>query len=141
MNAHICPGCSKAVVQLKASDGRHYDYEIDTDPPEPHVCQLNLQEGLRRKNEALAFLERTNKKLTETLRNIAAKISTQNGEVCADDVRTYLMSGQMQVPESRMGTIFRGRYWEWTGRRKNSRWPPNHAREIKVWKWVGPPPP
>jgi len=139
MKVHLCPGCCKAVMQLKASDDKFYDYEINTNPPEAHRCQLNLQEGMRRKNEALALLERTNKGLTETLRNIAAKISLSYGEVSADEVRTYLMSNQMPVPESRMGTIFRGRHWEFTGMRKRSSWPRNHAREIKIWRWVGPP--
>jgi hypothetical protein len=36
------------------------------------------------------------------------------------------------------GSIFKGREWEFTGQRVLSARTTNHARELKVWRYVGP---
>jgi len=35
------------------------------------------------------------------------------------------------------GSVFKGGNWKFTGHRVMSKRPSNHAREIKVWRWVG----
>jgi len=36
-----------------------------------------------------------------------------------------------------MGSLFKGKRWEFTGQRIKSIRKSAHAREIKVWRWVG----
>jgi len=72
----------------------------------------------------------------EAMRDHARVISLMTGEVTADDVRQHAREMEWQ-PESpnAFGAVFRGRHWLCIGRTK-SKHPGNHAREIRVWKWV-----
>ena len=94
------------------------------------------QLGLALKQRGLDAVEESNLTWVEAMRDHARVISLMTGEVTADDVRQHAREMEWQ-PESpnAFGAVFRGRHWLCIGRTK-SKHPGNHAREIRVWKWV-----
>jgi len=59
-----------------------------------------------------------------------------NGSVSADDLRRYADKHNDQPGHvNAWGSVFRGAGWRMVGRMKSTI-PSNHAREIKVWRWV-----
>jgi hypothetical protein len=96
--------------------------------------QLGLP--LRLKSRGLDAVENANLTWVETMREHAKVISLTLGEVTADDVRQFARDIEWQ-PESpnAYGAVFRGKHWQCIGRTK-SKHPGNHAREIRVWRWV-----
>ena len=77
----------------------------------------------------------------EWARDLAREIARGRAdrEVTADDVGRELKRHGLDSTflGAGAGSLFKGSEWEWTGRRVNSMRMKNHAREIRVWRWVG----
>lgn len=86
------------------------------------------EEGINRAAEAAG----SNLELARQAAKDAALKNSDN-EVTIDDVRDALDFNL--GPAS--GAVFRGSDWQFTGKRVKSTFPANHAREIKVWRYVG----
>ena len=68
--------------------------------------------------------------LLERARQIALQFAHKNGTVTADDV-----AFRMDKPLGpAAGSIFKTKDFEFTGERRQSTRPDNHARELKVWR-------
>ena len=94
------------------------------------------QLGLQLKQRGLDAVEQSNLSWVEEMRQFARNLSLWNGQVCADDVRrrAHSLDWPPDSPNA-YGAIFRGKHWRCIGRKKSEH-PGNHAREIRVWKWV-----
>lgn len=70
----------------------------------------------------------------------AMRINLLEGSVTTDELRLYAEQNRL-LPhhDNCWGAIFRGPRWQVIGRRP-SRWASCHAREIKIWRYVGPVP-
>lgn len=68
-------------------------------------------------------------------REIAIRLAIQNGETHADAVGEELerLHGIKSLGPS-AGSLFKGKCWEFTGRRVLSSRVSNHSRELKVWR-------
>jgi hypothetical protein len=79
--------------------------------------------------------------LLEEVRELARSIATGRPEgTCDMDLLVDRMLRRGLKPEAlgnAAGSVFMGREWEFTGRRKRSARVSRHANEIKVWRYVG----
>lgn len=98
--------------------------------------QANACESLKR--HGLAKIETTGQAWLRVMREQAFELCQRDGCVTTDELRLYA-EHTLQYPhhDNCWGAIFRGPRWKVIGRRK-SRWASTHAREIKVWLYVGP---
>ena len=94
------------------------------------------QLGLQLKQRGLDAVEQSNLPWVEYMREAAKHESRKTGSVDADYVRACVrfMNWKPDSPNS-YGAIFRGKHWRCIGRKKSEH-PGNHAREIRVWRWV-----
>ena len=98
---------------------------------------FDYEESLRLKYEGMDRAEAKAATPLEEAREIARRIALKTPDRCvsADDVGRELK--RLGLPFSlgpATGSLFRGKEWEFTGRRIKSRRTSNHAREIKVWR-------
>lgn len=102
--------------------------------------QLDLELGLLLKTRGMVSAEMNGSDwLTEILRPIARMLAAekQSRELCADDVTSYLLSHDIEVPKGPFwGSLFKTKDWVFTGKRKQSALPSNHGRELKVWRLI-----
>ena len=91
---------------------------------------------LRLKATGMDAVENSNITWVELMRSHAIWTCAADGSVTADDVRKYAREIDWQ-PDSpnAYGAIFRGKRWQCIGRKKSEA-PSNHAREIRVWRWI-----
>ena len=78
--------------------------------------------------------------LLDRARHVAKQIAMlrDSRTVSADDVfKALAEEGITESLGNAAGSLFRGSEWEFTGERIKSRRISNHAREIKVWRYVG----
>jgi hypothetical protein len=116
-------------------------------------AQIDAFAGQRKRNEAMAGHEEHKGEAITWLRKEMAKLYCERARVTADafvsaeDARRIYMSSKFPREYSKtlafMGAIFRGKDWQFTGSRIQSKHPANNAREVKCWRYVGPgaPPP
>jgi hypothetical protein len=100
-------------------------------------------ESQRRKTEGMVAAAEVQPSLLELCRIVAVEIamSRQSRTLTADDVgrvmkSRYSVGGLGPIG----GSIFRGDNWQFTGDRIKSARISAHARELKVWKYIGTPP-
>jgi hypothetical protein len=94
------------------------------------------QLGLFLRDNGLDSVENNNLTWVERMREIAKKISIEQGEVCADDLRRIADRANDNPDHvNAWGAVFRGSQWRVIGRRKSIT-PSAHAREIKVWRYL-----
>ena len=93
--------------------------------------------GARLRLVGLDVVEISNADFVRRMRDEAERQSKEYGSVCSDDLRTFAAARRIE-PKSpnAWGAIFRGRSWRIVGRTKSTL-ASNHAREIKVWRWIG----
>ena len=94
------------------------------------------QLGMRLKVRGLDAVEESHLTWVEEMREQAKRVSHATGQTSADDIRKYARAIGWQ-PESpnAYGAVFRGKCWRCIGRKKSEH-PGNHAREIRIWRWV-----
>lgn len=96
-----------------------------------------MQLGLALKEEGLDAVSVTDKTWVESMRESAIRISNLKGMVSSDDLREIsAKSGYLPKHPNSWGAILRGKDWEMVGRKRSTH-PSNHAREIKIFRWVG----
>lgn len=94
-------------------------------------------EGLKLKESGLDAIEKTDESFVTVMRREAIRLSHEHGCVTSDDLRLYSCShGLYPKHANTWGSILRGPQWRIIGRKKSSL-PSSHAREIKIWEWVG----
>tara|TARA_R100001015_G_C4603450_1_gene158407 strand:+ start:910 stop:1233 length:324 start_codon:yes stop_codon:yes gene_type:complete len=97
-------------------------------------------ERLKKQGMSLAANQEGKPCLLDVARHYARIIAIQsyNNEVNADDVfRLMSQEGITEKLGAAAGSLFKGKEWEFTGKRVKSQRTSNHAREIKVWRYVG----
>jgi hypothetical protein len=103
------------------------------------IMQLTLDSRLSAalKADGLDAIELSSQSFVEAMRAEAKRISKERGWVSSDDLRVYASQHNLEpTHQNSWGAIFRGPCWQVVGRRKSAV-PGNHAREIKVWQYVG----
>lgn len=99
---------------------------------------FDLLEARARKEQGMRLAADNQPTELDLAREIAATLGRRCGEVDADMVGRILKAQHgIESLGPAAGSIFRGKEWEFTGRRKLSARKTNHARELKVWKWKG----
>jgi len=100
---------------------------------------FDFESGLRAKTEGMSAAALTRSELLSQAREIAVAIARHrvNRRVTADDVGRALRLRGLPDLGPAAGSIFRGSMWEFTGERVRSARISNHARELKVWEFVG----
>lgn len=94
-----------------------------------------LQKGKEARDEGIERVESNNPRFVDYMRDIAMEISIEQGQVSTDDLREHASElGIQPVHQNAWGAVFKSRGWVQVGR-KASRWPSNHAREIRVWRY------
>jgi len=102
----------------------------------PHHLTLDAAQGERLKQEGLDAVEHDGEFLL-LMRKHAIEISRSSGFVTTDNLRVIAdKMGLVPRSPNSWGGIFRGPKWKIIGRQKSAV-PGNHAREIKVWRYVG----
>ena len=93
--------------------------------------------GGRLRNAGLELVEIGNTDFVRRMRSEAQRQSREYGSVSSDNLRTFAAARRI-APKSpnAWGAIFRGDSWRMVGRTKSCI-KSNHAREIKVWQWIG----
>ncbi len=98
-----------------------------------------IREGGReggRKQLGLDLVEDHNFSFVDHMRDLAIAISNRDGQVTSDDLRRAATRlGIEPDHQNAWGAIFRGKRWKPMGY-VNSTLPSNHARVIRVWRWV-----
>ena len=106
---------------------------------EPDLFGIN--ESIRRKHDGMLAAEYGGKHLVlKDARRIAKQIAMLRLDktVTADDVNAALIRiGITESLGNAAGSLFRGSEWQFTGERIKSARKTNHAREIKVWRYLG----
>lgn len=99
---------------------------------------FDLDEARARKEQGMALAAEHQPSGLDLAREIAATLGRRCGEVDADMVGRILKHEHgIESLGPAAGSIFKGKNWEFTGRRKLSARKKNHARELKVWRWEG----
>ena len=99
--------------------------------------QLSLADAEAEKRKGLDKIEVNDRLFVEAMRLKAEAISLQYGEVSTDDLRKAASEyGLEPHSPNTWGAILRGKDWEVIGRKKSAV-VSNHAREIRVYRYVG----
>lgn len=98
---------------------------------------FDAAESEARKTAGMSSAEGARAKVLDLARKTARHLASLNGEVTSDDVndvlsRAYDISPSELGPAA--GSVFKGKGWEFTGKRVRSRYVRNHSRELKVWR-------
>jgi hypothetical protein len=101
------------------------------------MTQLSLADAEAAKRKGLDAVEVNDSAFIFYMRNAAKEIAYINGSVSTDDLRKYGEQWDLapHSPNS-WGSILRGKDWEVIGRKKSAV-VSNHAREIRVYRYVG----
>lgn len=101
------------------------------------VAQLDmLAFGERLKEQGLERVEAHHGDFLETMRDYAKVFSQRYGYVSSDELRRYAKAHGIEPDHpNAWGAVFQGKNWRHIGRKKSTL-PSNHAREIRVWRWI-----
>ena len=101
------------------------------------MTQLSLADAEAAKRKGLDTVEQNDKRFIKFLRIAARSLSNSLGEVSTDELRVVATQHGLE-PHSpnTWGAILRGKDWEVIGRKKSAV-VSNHAREIRVYRYVG----
>jgi len=97
--------------------------------------QESLLEGIKLREDGISRVRVNAALFVRVLREVAIRISDEEGTVTSDDLREYANEhGLKPHHPNAWGAIFRGNNWKVIGR-TNSTYKTNHAREIRAWRW------
>lgn len=89
------------------------------------------------KQGGLKRVETNGKLWLEAMRAEAKRLCALSGCVTTDELRLYAEERRLYPHHDNCwGAVFNGKSWAPIGHRK-SRWPSCHAREIRIWRYVG----
>lgn len=93
-------------------------------------------ESERRKASGMELAELKRFELLQVARGIAVDLCRRNGQCTADDVFIEAENRGTDLSDlgPASGSIFKPKYFEFTGLRVKSARKTNHARELKVWR-------
>jgi len=104
---------------------------------EAHAAPLPLFDGDLRKTDGQAAVEENNQVFVRTMRTVAMRISEERGMVTSDDLRLEAdRLGLTPTHVNAWGAVWIGKGWEVIGHKKSAL-PSSHAREIKIFRWIG----
>jgi hypothetical protein len=95
------------------------------------ALQLDLDEGLRRRNVGLDSVEAHEASWLAEARKVARYIAWERGTVTSDDVQLHCRRPAGVTPNA-VGGIFRGKEWVFVDYTRSAR-PETHGRRIGVW--------
>ena len=103
---------------------------------------FNAVEAVRRKEAGVALAAGNRTHLLAYAKGVARDLALRNPlrETNADEVQRHLHAVLGAVPGDlgpAAGSLFRGKDWEFTGKRIRSVQVRNHCRELKVWRLRG----
>ena len=99
---------------------------------------FDASEGEKLKEAGMSLAASNKNDILTKARLIAVEIAKRNGGHCsADDVRFELTKRGFNSLGPAAGSLFKSVAWKFTGERIKSKFTGNHAREIKVWRYVG----
>ncbi len=102
------------------------------------MSQLTFQDaalGAALKDQGLAAVSVNADNFLRLMRATARRISDESGFCSTDNLRVIAdRLGLVPHHPNAWGAIFTGKHWKEIGRQK-SKYPGNHAREIRVWRW------
>lgn len=102
----------------------------------PFAKTFDARLGVMLKEAGLDLVEEHGKDFVQRMKIVARLFCLCQGNVCADDLRKYADENHIEPHhQNAWGAIFHGKQFRMVGRR-NSAYPRNHAREIKVWELV-----
>jgi hypothetical protein len=88
--------------------------------------------------QGIATAEINKRTLLDEARGIAVELGREKRFVTADDVvRRYSFRHPHDPLGNAAGGIFKGKEWRDTGRRVRSKRVNSHARELRVWEFIG----
>lgn len=94
-------------------------------------------EGQQLKLKGISRVEGNNQEWLDWIREVAITYSQLHDQVTSDDLRRRAdAQGYHPNHPNAWGAVFHGKHWRVVGRCK-SKYLSNHAREIKVWRYVG----
>ena len=95
-----------------------------------------MNQGDMLRKYGLDLVEKHNHDFVHLVRGYAREHSQKFGYVTSDDCRLWAnLHDVYPLHPNAWGAVFRGSSWECIGRTK-SQVPSNHAREIKVWRYI-----
>jgi hypothetical protein len=99
--------------------------------------QLSLADAEAAKRKGLDAVEKNDAEFIQLMRAEAEFRAIVYGEISTDELREYAAMNHItpHSPNS-WGVILRGKDWEVIGRKKSAV-ASNHAREIRVYRYVG----
>ena len=100
---------------------------------------FDLAASTAAKDRGMALAADAKRELLAEAKGIARQLARahESSECTADDVGMYYHALGINIAERlgpAMGSLFKGREWEFTGKRVLSKRKSNHARELKVWR-------
>jgi hypothetical protein len=102
------------------------------------MTQLTLQDAAKEtvlKEQGLNDVAEHAEHFVSVMRRVARKISEESGFVSTDNLRVYAdQLGIVPHHSNAWGAVFMGKHWKVVSR-KQSQYPGNHAREIRVWRY------
>ncbi len=97
---------------------------------------FDVEKGEQERDEGIARVGSNADTFVQDMREVAVAISREKGYVTSDDLRRIAADEGLEPHHpNAWGAIFRGKRWECIGRRKSAK-VSNHAREIRVWRWI-----
>ena len=105
--------------------------------------ELGLGEGLQAMEAGLALASKKRAEILALARRLAVEIGQRRpgAYVSADDVLLALVG--RGIPAEALGpaagALFRGPEWEFSGKWEQSIRTTNHARALRLWRYIGPP--
>lgn len=110
------------------------------------LLRFNAEKGDERKERGMAWAAANRASALEVARSVARELAMRSPtwETNADEVQRVLAERYgwtAGVLGAAAGSIFRGSDWQFTGNRVRSEQVRNHARELKVWRYLGAPAP
>tara|TARA_R110000824_G_scaffold149861_1_gene320230 strand:- start:508 stop:864 length:357 start_codon:yes stop_codon:yes gene_type:complete len=103
---------------------------------------FDASESERLKNSGMELAAEPKNELLKIARDCASAVALAGNGTCnADKVaqRMGWLGYSLDELGPAAGSIFKGKDWEFTGDRVNSKRITNHARELKVWRLVNNP--
>jgi len=102
------------------------------------ALQLDLPEGLARRDAGLERATFTHPDFVSEMRAVAIALARRRGTVTADDLRIEATArGLRPRHKNAWGAIFRGPGWMKVGEARSAL-PSNHGHVNPVWTWNGP---
>ena len=99
--------------------------------------EFNLPEGEELRDEGMGLAAGNRAETLQIARKIARYIGRRQRLVSADDVQRIMIAHGLGHLGNAAGSLFRGDEWEFTGQWTKSERVSNHARQNRIWRYLG----